>query len=165
MDFSSTHSVQRTCLNGHVIDNEVLRGDEDNPQLWCHRCGAATIAACPICKGPLRGQHAFRQLEASPKPDAYCLHCGKALPWTEMHLAAMREVAEYVDSFTPEDKQMLRDILPDLAAKESTPKTQLAIVKMKRLLTKGGSMFLESAQKILVDVVSETAKKTLFPFS
>ena len=32
-----------------------------------------------------------------PKPDAFCLHCGKALPWTEMHFAAIREIAEYVE--------------------------------------------------------------------
>lgn len=98
-----------------------------------------------------------------PKPDAYCLHCGKALPWTQTHLDAMREIADCIESFNQSDRDTLQQIMPDLIAKEATPKTQVAIVKMKMLAKKGGSAFWDSTQKLLVDVVSETVKKSLFP--
>jgi hypothetical protein len=100
---------------------------------------------------------------ANPKPDPYCVHCGKAFPWTETHLAAVREIADYIDTFNEKDRETLEQILPDLVARESTPKTQLGIVKMKALLKKGGAGFLEATQKVLVDVVSEVVKKSLFP--
>jgi len=58
---------------------------------------------------------------------------------------------------------MLALLLPDLTALESTPKTELAIVKMKSLLKKGGADFLDATKKILVDVVSDVVKKALFP--
>src|ERR1700735_4377995 len=94
VDFSASHSVQRTCLNGHIISNEANL--EQSQQMWCHRCGAATIAACPACDGPLKGGEIFSPRQPL-KPDAHCLHCGKALPWTETRLVAVREVAKYVD--------------------------------------------------------------------
>ncbi|MGB7190717.1 MAG: DUF2321 domain-containing protein [Acidobacteriaceae bacterium] len=164
-DFSFTHSTQRTCLNGHVISNEAdaEEGMTGQVQVWCHSCGSATIDRCPSCKGPLRGDRKAVFLTPSPKPDAYCVHCGKALPWTESHLEAVREVAQYVEAFDEEDRKMLVEILPDLASQESTPRTQIGIVKMKLLFKKGGSIFFDAANKILVDVVSETVRKSLFP--
>lgn len=165
MDFSFTHSTQRTCLNGHVISNEV-DAEEDmtgQVQVWCHSCGSATIDRCPSCEGTLRGQKKYGAYVAKPKPDAYCLHCGKALPWTERHLEAVREVASYIEAFTDEERSMLADILPDLVSQESTPRTQVGVVKMKLLFKKGGAVFFDAANRILVDVVSETVRKSLFP--
>jgi hypothetical protein len=160
MDFSSSHSRQRTCLNGHVVSNEA---DDEEAQLWCHLCGRATIDQCPACKGPLRGRAIHGAYVAKPKPDSYCLHCGKALPWTETHIIAVREIARFIDTFSEEDRSMLEQILPDLVSSESTPRTQVGIVKMKMLLKKGGADFWEGTRKILVDVVSETVQKALFP--
>jgi hypothetical protein len=165
MDISFTHSTQRACLNGHVISNEAdeEEGMTGQVQVWCHSCGSATIDRCPACGGKLRGQKKYAAYVAKPKPDAYCLHCGKALPWTERHLEAVREVANYIEVFTDEERNMLADILPDLVSQESTPRTQIGIVKMKLLFKKGGSIFFDAANKILVDVVSEAVRKSLFP--
>lgn len=165
MDFSGTHFGQWTCLNGHVVKNAAPLDPEYEDvlfQQWCDRCGAQVIAKCPNCRGWLRGRH--RQvLGGHATPDSYCLHCGKALPWTETRFEAMREIANCIESFNQGDRELLQQILPDLIAKQGTPKTEVAIVKMKLLLKKGGITFLEGTRKLLVDVVSETASKALFP--
>ncbi|QHS51725.1 DUF2321 domain-containing protein [Edaphobacter sp. 12200R-103] len=158
MNFSSEYYGQVTCINGHVATNFYEGGDY---QRWCGSCGKQTIAACPSCHWPLRGS--YRDLIHSREPDAYCLHCGKALPWTESKLDAVREVAKLVDGLTDNDRKTLNEILPDLISTEATPSTQVAALKMKSLVKKGGKVFAESVQKIIVDVISETAKKTLFP--
>ena len=158
VNFSASHSVQRTCLNGHIISNWA---ETESEQMWCHKCGARTISACPACDGPLKGGR--KNLPQQPsKPDAYCMHCGKALPWTEARLEAIRDAAKYVDGLNDEDRKILSEILPDLASTEPTPRTELAIVKMKSLFKKGGSTFVDATRKLLVDVVSDALKRRLF---
>lgn len=165
MDFSDTHSTQRTCLNGHVVDNEAdAWGTELNAQPYCQSCGAATINECPACHGSLRGHHKYRPLEPDPKPDSYCVHCGKALPWTETRIEAVKEIAKHIDALTDEDRTTLSEILPDLVCSANTPRTEIGIVKMKKLLKKGGETFAEGTKRVLIDVVSETIKKVLFMF-
>lgn len=162
MDFSHTHSTQRTCLKGHVIDNEAgeLGGD---PQLWCHICGAETIDKCPSCDGPLRGHKKYTPLRPDPKPDDYCVHCGRALPWTASRQEALREIAKHIDKLTEDDRRALAELLPDLVCSTTTPSTEVAVVKMKSLLKKGGAVFTDAARNVLADVISETARKALFP--
>lgn len=159
-DFSHSHSTQRACLNGHIVSNWA--NNEPSQQKWCSQCGKPTIVCCPACEGPLRGGSNYGPQQPT-KPDDYCIHCGKALPWTERHLEAMREVAQLTDSLDDADRATLTDILPDLASKTATPQTQVGIVKMKKLFAKGGVAFVDVAKTILVDVVSETVKKALWP--
>ncbi|HSY34440.1 MAG TPA: DUF2321 domain-containing protein [Acidobacteriaceae bacterium] len=161
-DFSDTHSTQRACLNGHIISNRANDGQPQ--QMWCSKCGQATIDRCPACEGELQGAPHYSSI-VPKKPADYCIHCGKALPWTERHLEALREVASLMDELDESDRQSLDDLLPDLVSKDGTPRTEVGIVKMKKLLKKGGSVFAESARKLLVDVISETARKALFPDS
>lgn len=160
MDFESHYWNQRTCLNGHVITNFA---ENEPQQLFCESCGKSTITSCPACNGPLRGANADRTGFAR-EADAYCLHCGTALPWTQAHLDAVNEIAHFIDTFDDNDRTTLKEILPDLVASAGTPRTQIGIVKMKDLLAKGTSVFAESARKILVDVMSEAARKALFPW-
>lgn len=160
-DFSQSYEVQQVCLIGHVTNN--CASDASKNQNFCEICGAKTIASCQYCKGPIRGGHKFNPGPAHPRPDAYCLHCGKPFPWTESKLSAVRAIAEESENLDAQDREQLDTLLPDLIAKTETPRTQLAILKMKKLIKKGGSVFAEVLRKTLVDVVSESAKKVLFP--
>jgi hypothetical protein len=94
---------------------------------------------------------------------AYCLHCGRPFPWTESKLVAARAIAEESDDLDAEDREQLDAILPDLIAKTETPRTQLAIVRLKKLTKKGGSAFAEALRKTLIDVVSESVRNVLLP--
>lgn len=161
VDFSPTHDVQQVCLNGHVTNN--CSSDASRNQNFCEICGAKTITKCQHCKGPIRGGHKYSPGPTHPRRDAYCLHCGRRFPWTESQLAAVRAIAEESEDLDAEDTERLDAILPDLIAKTETPQTQLAIVKFKKLVKKGGSAFAEALRKTLVDVFSESVKKILFP--
>jgi hypothetical protein len=160
VDFSNEYFTQQTCLNGHVTNNyEGAYGYPSAP--FCDRCGAETISACPECDGPIKGGSKLGSGPPRPAPAAYCLHCGKPYPWTAARSAAMQELAAEESNLSLEDRATLRDILPDLTAQAATPRTELAIFKMKKLLQKGGPMFAASIRRLFVDVVSETVKKAL----
>jgi hypothetical protein len=160
-DFSPSYDVQQVCLNGHVTNNYA--SDASKNQNFCEICEAKTVTTCQRCKGPIRGGHKYSPGPMHPGPDAYCLHCGKPFPWTESKLAAVRAIAEESEDLDAKDRQQLDAILPDLIAKTEIPRTQLAIVKLKKLIKKGGSAFAEALRKTLIDVVSESVKKVLFP--
>jgi hypothetical protein len=72
-------------------------------------------------------------------PPKYCIKCGAAYPWQQV--------------------QDLEDVLPDIL--HDTPKTQSASLKLKRLLPKLGTVAYDIAIKVITDVASETAKKTM----
>ena len=160
VDFSNSYDVQQTCLNGHVITNYA--SDEARTQFACDICGAKTITVCPDCKGPIRGGHKYSPVQPVG-PDAYCLHCGKPFPWTRSRFDALREIAAECDELSVRDREQLSELLPDLIAKTETPRTQLAIVQIKKLVTKGGKVFAAAVRKVVVDVGSESVKKILFP--
>jgi hypothetical protein len=161
IDFSSSYDVQQVCTNGHVTNNWT--SDEARNQTFCDRCGAKTVTECRHCRGPIRGGPKHSPGPRHPQPDAHCLHCGKPFPWTESRIEAVRAIAVECEDLTLTDRKELNEILPDLIARTETPKTQLAIVRVKKLLTKGGSVFAEAVRKTLVDVVSESVRKILTP--
>lgn len=157
VDFSENNSTQRTCLNGHVISNYVE--EESAQQMWCHRCGQPTIDKCPACNGPLRGGHKFRPVSTNPKPDAYCLHCGRPLPWTEQAMSAAKEYADELTELDQSEKALLKSTLDDIAS--DTPRTNLAISRFKKLAAKVGPSAGEMLRKLVMDLATDAAKKHL----
>jgi len=116
---------------------------------FCLECGSPTSQVCAQCNTPI----AFRGKD--------CGKCGKAHPWTETALAAAKEYADEIDELSTEDKIALKGTFDDLTVE--TPRTQLALSRFTKLAKKMGPPALETLQKILVDIVAETVKKTLFP--
>ncbi len=76
-------------------------------------------------------------------------------------LDAARNLAMEVDGLTPEEKDTLSKSLDDLV--RDTPGTTVAATRFKRLATKAGGGAASAFKGILVSVVSETAKKILWP--
>ncbi len=161
VDFSSSYDLQQVCLNGHVTNNHA--SDEARNQTFCNICGAKTITTCRHCHGPIRGGHKYSPGPTHPPPEAYCLHCGRPFPWTQARFEAVCAIAAASEGLSAEDRTQLEEILPDLVARTETPRTQLAIVHMKKLLKKGGSVFSEAIRKTIVDVASEAIKKIFVP--
>jgi len=58
-----------------------------------------------------------------------------------------------------EDREEIERALPDVL--RDTPKTESAALKVKRLLGKVGKPFYDIAIKVISDVASETAQKTM----
>ena len=117
---------------------------------------------CASCNTPIRGYYhvpgviGFYDYQ---KP-SYCHNCGTAFPWTVSSLEAAREFADELDVLTQEEKEQLKNSFPDLV--KNTPKTTVAETRFKKLMKKAGSEAYDGMKSILINVVSEAVKKSMF---
>ena len=92
---------------------------------------------------------------------AYCFNCGKPFPWTSSHIEAVHELLAIDSKLSPDDRDTMHAILPDLLAE--TPKTQVAVVKAKGYHGENGpKLFINALKVIIGGFASETVKKALF---
>lgn len=157
----SEYRTAQICLNGHVITKDL----ELSPELaskFCPNCAQATISACE-CGEPIRGRYHIPDvfvLSSDYSAPAYCHACAKPFPWTSRSLDAARELIAEMDNLSDDEKEQLSRSLDDLLV--DTPKTQVAAVRFKKFATKAGSTMGGALRDILVDVMSEAAKKAVF---
>lgn len=151
--------LQQTCLNGHVITGYAAT-QPYRRQGFCGLCGAKTIIQCPSCDASLRGFPLSWAVADRSSPAAFCYNCGKAYPWTESHLETAAALIQENDILSLEDKTQLTSSLQEIVAE--TPKTTLAVARLKKILPKAGAAFSEAFQKIVVDIAVESVKRALW---
>lgn len=158
---NSYYDVAQICKNGHVINSMAQSSPESN-QKYCDKCGEETITSCKLCNSPIRGYYHVPGVIGffEYSTPSYCHSCGSAYPWTERRLKAAAELANEFDGLSEEEKEKLKDSLPDLL--KDGPNTTVAETRFKRIIKKAGSDAYEGMKTILIDVVSETVKKSLF---
>lgn len=158
------HDVAQICLNGHVI-NKYARTMPQFNKKFCPTCGVATIIACQKCNAHILGRYDVAGVivfDEGPFPaPAFCHSCGAPYPWTESRLQAARELAQEMGDLTEDERETLAQNLDDIVA--DTPRTTLAATRWKRILSKVGPVATETFREILIDIISETAKKVLWP--
>jgi len=148
------------CLNGHFVGllNEVRQARtgaqwqrmmaqavHEGPKRllsFCTTCGASNINACQDCQTPI-------ELQCLCARPAYCGGCGKPYPWQESAIENLKGILQESE-LSAEDRKEI-----------DTPKTESATLKMKRLLGKIRKPLYDVAIKVVTEVASETAKKTL----
>jgi hypothetical protein len=154
------YSVAQICRNGHTASQQF---SPDLGQKFCGKCGEETITECTFCASPIRGL-LITPGKLRPKreynPPSYCYECGKAYPWTEEKLNAAKDLAELLDELSEAEREQLKMSLDDLVA--DGPRTIVAQTRFKRILSKTGPEIATGFKDILVDVVSETVKKSLW---
>jgi len=91
----------------------------------------------------------------------FCPDCGKPYPWTEAKLKAAQELTDLLDGLSSEEREILKKSFSDIV--RDTPQTKVAANQFKRLAAKAGPVVADSFRKIFVDVLSETAKKIIWP--
>jgi len=157
----SYYDTAQICLNGHEINSMAASQPESN-QNFCSQCGAKTIVACTSCNTRIRGYYHVSGVIGffDYNRPAYCFHCGSAFPWTVASLEAASELVDDLDALSADEKQQLKDSFPDLV--RETPKTPVAEGRFKRLTKKAGAEAVGGMRAILVDVVSEAVKKSIF---
>jgi len=157
-----SHDIAQICLNGHVITS-ALRRSPELAQRYCDKCGAETISACQECDTNIRGYYFMPGVISvfSYEKPAFCFNCGAPFPWTSSALAVARELVLEESELTQDEREALANTLPDLVAE--TPRTQVAIIRFKKLMAKVSSATAGAMRDILVDIVSEAVKKALFP--
>ncbi|WP_081601318.1 DUF2321 domain-containing protein [Thioalkalivibrio sp. HL-Eb18] len=157
----SYYDTAQICLNGHVVNTLASSSPQSN-QKHCAECGAKTITACAGCHAPIRGYYHVPGVIGFFDYDKprYCYNCGEAYPWTVASLEAAAELADELEGLSWEERQQLKDSFPDLV--RETPKTVVAETRFKKLMKKAGSEAYDGMKAILINVVTEAVKKSLF---
>jgi len=157
----SYYDVAQICQNGHVI-NAMARYYPNINQNYCDKCSAATIMAWPACNTPIRGYYHVPGVFVSSHfvAPSYCYSCGKPFPWTKVALIAAQELADTLEALSVEERLELKESINHLL--RETPRTRVAETKFKKLMRKAGKEAYDGMKSILTDIVSETAKRTLF---
>lgn len=91
------------------------------------------------------------------EPPSYCHNCGSPFPWTAARLQAAKDLADELDELDNEDREILKSSLDDISS--DAPGTEVATVRIKRIMTKLSGTGAEMLRKVVVDVASEAVKK------
>lgn len=159
------YDTAQICTNGHVINSCLVSIPQHNKN-FCDKCGTPTVTNCQNCNASIEGY--YHQSNATaliyhtdlPLP-SFCPECGKPYPWTEARLKAAKELSDELDDLSLEERETLKKSLDDIV--RDVPQTTVAATRFKKILAKAGPVVADSFRKILVDVLSETAKKIIWP--
>ncbi|MDQ6809187.1 MAG: DUF2321 domain-containing protein [Verrucomicrobiota bacterium] len=158
----SFYDTAQVCLNGHLITcNYHLH--PVHRQQCCQTCGESTTIRCTNCAAEIRGSYevpGVAWMGAPSPPPNFCHNCGESYPWTKRRLEAAKELAEEFDNLDETEINKLKGALDDLV--RETPKSEAAGLRFKKLMAKAGKESFGAMKKVLVDVVSETVKKSIF---
>lgn len=78
-------------------------------------------------------------------------------------LKAIKEFSDEMDKLSPEERELLKKSIDDII--KDTPQTTVAATRFKKLILKAGSAAAIGIKEIIVDILSETAKKIIYPNS
>jgi hypothetical protein len=171
MSRNGFYDIAQVCLNGHIINSSAKRELIHNKD-FCQKCGSQTITNCLNCKMEIEGDYyialsnwatgetSLRTIGRFVLP-LFCSKCGVSFPWTERKIEASKNIISEIPNLTQEEKDLFAKSVDDII--RDTPETVNSSRKIKKLLLKLGKGILKDLRKILVDIVSETAKKILFP--
>ena len=152
------YDVMQVCLNGHKA-SEYAKTMPQFSKPHCPTCGEQTIKACPECQASIHGHYhssGVISISETPVPNN-CYNCGTAYPWRQAAIANAIEVLEM--DLTGQDAMEMPDLVRAIALE--TPRAEIAALKLKRMLPKLGKATYDVAIKVISDLASETAKKTL----
>lgn len=146
------------CLNGHVVDKHIA-----NAQKFCTICGKETYSACSNCQSPIHGVIKLNGAIGTPRYNKpfYCHDCGLPYPWTQKILNNAVELVALDDELDNTSKELIKNAIPELLIESST--TPVAIANYQKGMSPAGQILKDSMRQLLIGVVSETAKKFLFP--
>jgi hypothetical protein len=157
------YDVAQICLNGHVVNDSSHSRPALN-QTFCKKCGAKTINTCTNCNSPIRGYyHVEGVIDLTGRgmdAPSFCVECGNAYPWTEEKIKAAKELALEVEGLSDEEKNMLSNSIDDLITE--TPRTKLAVMRLKKFATKAGEASWEVFKEALKDIISESVRKLIW---
>lgn len=158
-------AIASVCKNGHICSGD----NEELTERFCSKCGEALISSCPTCKAIIPGNTYFDdepEITAFPifmtqeDVPSYCTSCGNAFPWTSTAIEAAQELIDLEDKFSPEEKDLLKQDIIDLT--KDSPKQKVACLRIKKLAKKAGKVFMDTLHEVIVNVVSEAVRKSLW---
>lgn len=154
------HKAQ-ICINGHTITSVADQYPEQKEK-FCSKCGAETLMNCPNCGVSIRGDYTVPgviNLSSTYHPPLYCHNCGTPYPWTKTAIEAIQEMIWEDNELSDDEKERLCKSLPDIVAE--TPKTNLAVSRVKKAAMHSASILKDVLMQFAVDFGCELAKKQL----
>ena len=91
----------------------------------------------------------------------FCINCGEPYPWTGSKLQAAKDLALELNVLDDQDRAVLEKSINDMV--KDTPTSHMAAIRFKKIMLKVGQNAALMFREILINVLSETAKKTLWP--
>lgn len=156
------YRTAEVCPNGHVTTDSADAYPEHREK-FCSKCGEATLTQCQKCATSIRGDYHVDGVfgfGGEYAPPAYCHNCGCAFPWTERKVNAATDLVEISGKLSSDELAQFRADLSEMT-KES-PRLLIASTRFKQTMTKVGSAVAGGVRDIVVDVLSEAAKKAIW---
>lgn len=153
-----THYTAQVCKNGHLITEYFEESENRKP--FCDECGEPTITECKNCDTNIQGERTEGMPSLRFTVPKYCFNCGKPFVWTQRSLEAAEELANEFEELSKDEKETLKSSIFDLT--KGGPKVQVAQNRFKRIMGKVGRESADAMKSILVDVVSEAVKKSIY---
>ncbi|MDM5277158.1 DUF2321 domain-containing protein [Paenibacillus silvae] len=158
----SWYDQAQICKNGHLI-NSTMKKYPEYSKKFCPKCGKETICTCENCGNAIQGELHVEGIIGfgdSTVP-SYCKDCGTEFPWTKAKLEAAIELLKEDEELSEEDIKNFENNIHD--AMSEGPRTTLAATRIGKVFKKTSTFIGEGVRDIIVDVLSETAKKTIWP--
>lgn len=156
-----TYRTAEVCPNGHVSTDSADVYPEHREK-FCSKCGESMATQCQNCSTNIRGHyHVDGVFGFSPEytPPAFCHNCGHAFPWTQRKVDAATDLVEISGKLSSQELAQFRADLSEMT-KES-PRVLVASTRFKQTMTKVGVVVAGGVRDIVVDVLSEAAKKAI----
>jgi hypothetical protein len=155
-----TYDTAQICLNRHVITSSSSYSELKKN--FCSQCGEKTITNCPACNARIKGDYHVESVIGFSKfhVPSFCDNCGQSYPWTERSKTAAYDLIHFSDTLTLEEKHELNNSIDDLL--KNSPNKTIAELKFKKYVAKAGKEIANGLKDILVAVVSESVKKSIW---
>ncbi len=149
------------CGNGHITSLDI----EMYSFRFCPQCGSQTFYSCPSCGEPIRGKYfEYDTLFVPEPPDQtpfYCHNCGKPYPWTQKIIDNAIELLSLDENLDSDTKSIIKNAIPNLLV--DTPETPVSVAKYRSAMSKTGQIVKDSMRQLLIDIITESAKKIIYP--
>jgi hypothetical protein len=156
---SRERDIAQICVAGHRTNSRV-RDIPDLNKAFCDLCGSKTITACPKCSGQIPGGFPGITSAGSDPAPKFCVHCGCPYPWTQLALQTALELSDEAADLSSEQREQLKSSIRDLV--QESPKTQLAVIRFKKLIGSAGGAIGDAVKKTLAEVLSEVIKRQIW---
>lgn len=124
----------------------------------------SSFSFCPNCNAPIRGIYDNPGIAIIGKRPYdipyYCYECGSPYPWTNKILDNAVAIISMDENIDDNQKELIKNAIPALII--DSPETPVATANYQTIIGNAGQIVRNSLHNLLVDVVSETVKKTLF---
>jgi len=118
--------------------------------------------SCQQCNSRIKGHYHVEGVIgfSSFHVPSFCDNCGQPYPWTDRSKKAAYDLIHFSESLTLDEKHDLNNSIDDLL--KDSANSNLAGLKFKKYAAKAGKEVANGLKDVLIDLVSETAKKAIW---